>query len=240
MNTTPKTKLIPFTIERWKAGRYVGIQYTDLPVRKIWLREHDNYPLIVDVGHATVYCLTADGREHINLVTQPSHLKLVIYDDTDPLDEICEGHNPGRLTRRQVETDKGWRLLEREEISENRRSIEEIYAWEVTGFWSKVMYHGDCVSITYRTRKPPGYFLPKPRRTRHLRAADWDGLPVIWFRWIATVTPCEFLVVCITDLEEFRIGDVWYSFAAKETLSNAEWSTDRVNWKPFTVEEAPE
>lgn len=70
------------------------------------------------------------------------------------------GHNPHGLTVAQVGV--GYRLLAREEIIDGVRSPEEqlaIEMWDNIG-WSPG-WNGNSVSYTYRTKKPPGFFLPR-------------------------------------------------------------------------------
>jgi hypothetical protein len=74
---------------------------------------------------------------------------------------IAPGHNPDKLTCAQVETDKGWRLFEAEELGIYRDLTLEIQAF-MRGAWDTNSWAGDCGDFTYRTQKPPGYFLPKP------------------------------------------------------------------------------
>lgn len=69
------------------------------------------------------------------------------------------GHNPHGLTVAQVGV--GYRLLAREEIIDGVRSPGEKLAIEMwyTSCWS-ADWSGNSFSYTYRTKKPPGFFLP--------------------------------------------------------------------------------
>jgi hypothetical protein len=89
-------------------------------------------------------------------------------DHNDPMDDLAPGHNPDKLTRRQVETDLGWRLLELDEIDPNREIVtSDISLWINRG-WSEASYAGSETCWTYRTKQPKGYFLP---RAEHQEAA---------------------------------------------------------------------
>ena len=78
----------------------------------------------------------------------------------DAASPIAAGHNPGKLTEAQVCVEDGWRLLAPAEIRA-RASTDDIQAWVADERWAS-FFSGDQRWITYRTKKPPGYFLPKP------------------------------------------------------------------------------
>lgn len=97
-----------------------------------------------------------------------------LYDQTD-VDlhgaKIAAGHNPAGVT--VVQVGAGWRLLAPEEICGARaRTIKTPYrkniqAWEAgreagrwAGRWDTSGWTGDSEHHTYRTAKPPGFFLP--------------------------------------------------------------------------------
>ena len=75
-------------------------------------------------------------------------------------DVRAAGHNPAGLTVAQVGA--GWRLLAREEIVEERRLRGDdrsgLEKWE--GFWDSTGWSGNSVGTPYRTKKPPGFYLP--------------------------------------------------------------------------------
>lgn len=77
---------------------------------------------------------------------------------TDP---IAKGHNPDKLTVRQV--GDGWRLLAKEEINVKRNPFKCVCGIEIyfCGLWRDNCSASDY-NYTYRTQQPPGYFLPKP------------------------------------------------------------------------------
>lgn len=79
---------------------------------------------------------------------------------------IAPGHNPDRLTVEQV--GKGWRLLSAAEqaarrrlfYDEGRQTTIHIQLWNGAA-WDSSSWTGRNAETTYRTSKPPGYFLPK-------------------------------------------------------------------------------
>lgn len=69
------------------------------------------------------------------------------------------GHNPDKLTNAQV--GKGWRLLARKEI-QARPLTPHIQSWGPgTRLWFGGDWRGSNEFVTYRTRKPAGYFLTR-------------------------------------------------------------------------------
>lgn len=77
---------------------------------------------------------------------------------------MAKGHNPDWLTEEQVETNLGWRLLEKEEMPVSKEGdglIDGLESWTVSNkTWGGPRYGAD-EKCTYRTRKPVGYYLPK-------------------------------------------------------------------------------
>ena len=83
-----------------------------------------------------------------------------------PKPKIAAGHNPRDLTEDQVEVKDGWRLLAKEEIDNARRTTPDIEAWGYqTDGWDCTLWGGCRTDLTYRTKKPAGYFLPKKPET---------------------------------------------------------------------------
>ena len=82
-----------------------------------------------------------------------------------PKPKIAEGHNPDNVTEEQVGVSQGWRCLSTEEVlaRKGKDSTEDIEAWsKPSGAWFGYMV-GNYVGLTYRTKRPPGYFLdPTP------------------------------------------------------------------------------
>jgi hypothetical protein len=81
-------------------------------------------------------------------------------------DEVAKGHNPLGLTNAEVGVSEGWRLLAPEEINPNRKretvergSIQ--YWWEGEGWNGAAHWAGNDEDSTYRTKNPPGFYLPK-------------------------------------------------------------------------------
>lgn len=81
-----------------------------------------------------------------------------------PEPKLASGYNPDKLTEEQVGIADGWRLLTEEEckpprlLSDTEWWAHERWNVSVTGWWSGPQF-------TLRTKKPPGHFLPKPKRT---------------------------------------------------------------------------
>lgn len=150
------------------------------------------------------------------------------YDYRIAASPIAAGHNPDKLTEEQVEIKHGWRLLEPAEIC-NRPVTFDIQIYGTS--WCTCATNGSVKSYTYRTLRPPGYFLPK---TRQLRASDWDGMPVVWVR--GKKTPTYHWLVTDIKTEMFCMSSVPCSWDLSET-EQYEWSTDRKTWRSFTIEE---
>lgn len=84
-----------------------------------------------------------------------------------PAPKIALGHNPAGLTEEQVGVADGWRLLAPEEIM-HRAATPDIQARVGEGTPVRWVgnYRGDYALITYRTKKPAGYYLPMKSETR--------------------------------------------------------------------------
>lgn len=101
---------------------------------------------------------------------------------------ICAGHNPDGLTEEQVGVKEGWRLFSEAEIQYTDTltdpAMAEHYGTEPIEKWSDgrwVFGFGNYCVYTYRTRKPAGFYLPKPKRRVPLTADDLPT-PVCWMR----------------------------------------------------------
>lgn len=73
------------------------------------------------------------------------------------LEPELDWHNPHNLTDKQIETDKGWRLLLKEELDCSRPPSRDIQAWSEFRGWSKGMgqvYQGSNSTATYRVKWP--------------------------------------------------------------------------------------
>lgn len=81
---------------------------------------------------------------------------------------IAPGHNPDRLTEAQVGVAEGWRLLAPEEVRD-RTPVEQADASRDLAAWSGAKrcwefgYAGLMQCFTYRTKQPPGFFVPQPQ-----------------------------------------------------------------------------
>lgn len=156
------------------------------------------------LGHAIedgfVWGATPEGREfwdHVHDYCIKSRADLPKIPDA-----IAEGHNPDRLTNLQVGVQKGWRLLTAAEVGEDRRlsascfghdDYEDLSVWLRDG---KTWYRGcwsDSMSLTYRTKKPAGYFLPAdkpaPERPKVKTLRPWAGAHEV-------PMPCAFRAKC--------------------------------------------
>jgi len=78
--------------------------------------------------------------------------------------KIAKGHNLHGLTEEQVGMKDGWRLLEADELYE-RPPTYDIQAWIRDGALWDEGYSGCLETETYRTKKPEGYFPPKPEQS---------------------------------------------------------------------------
>lgn len=82
--------------------------------------------------------------------------------------KIAEGHNPDGLTEDQVGVKDGWRLLAKEEICGRHEFTRDIQGWCGSTGWDDTGWGGVSLHITFRTKKPAGYFLPKKKTIK-----DW-------------------------------------------------------------------
>jgi len=64
---------------------------------------------------------------------------------------VAAGHNPDKLTEEQVGVIEGWRLLDEDEISQDRNWMDEIEL-RSEGRWEDGKWCGNRKSATYRTR----------------------------------------------------------------------------------------
>lgn len=62
-------------------------------------------------------------------------------------------HNPDNLSPETVETNKGYRLLNEDEIRGGPK-LDEIELWKDQSHWTKYV-HGACIELTYRTKLSP-------------------------------------------------------------------------------------
>lgn len=113
---------------------------------------------------------------------------------------IAAGHNPDKLTEEQIGVSEGWRLLsveERKAINDNTsaNSAHGLTQRWTDNAWSDISA-GNSSLYTYRTKQPPGYFLPKPKTKVQLGPEDfppgtlircskeWPKVP--WFLYAIT------------------------------------------------------
>lgn len=105
--------------------------------------------------------------------------------------------------------------------------IEGYYRFGTSGWCTHTKPNWDWTSYDYRISQQP--------KTRPLRASDWDGLPIIWVRYVSELLE-NWAVTTICD-KGFMFCGIVCSWGVSET-ENKEWSVDRKTWKPFTVEDA--
>lgn len=79
----------------------------------------------------------------------------------EKLDPVASGYNPKGLKESEVGVSEGWRLLTKEEHEPKRRLSDTSYCCDFSRGWSSVM---DWMTFdgTLRTKKPAGFYLPKP------------------------------------------------------------------------------
>lgn len=146
--------------------------------------------------------------------------------------EIAAGHNPGKLTEDQVGVKDGWRLLTREEI-ENRNRFDKPLSKDDIQILSDGWLKGGCgasLNQTYRTKQPPGYFAPKPKKKVPLAPEDLG--PIVWVRdrqissrYYLVVAVAQSLLIIFSDRGK-EILDLLYM------VEKWEYSADLKNWKP--------
>lgn len=93
--------------------------------------------------------------------------------------KIAEGHNPDKLTEAQVGVQDGWRLLT---VEENTSLIHAFGKTDGIEYWSRMGGQWDsCAAggcaFTYRTKNPPGHYLPKPEPVKKLVPWTFETAP---------------------------------------------------------------
>lgn len=147
---------------------------------------------------------------------------------------IAAGHNPDKLTEYQVGVKGGWRLLERDEIYDGRGATREIQVWNGQEWITNACF-GDEPSLAYRTQKPPGYFLPKPKERKPLGPEDFPPGTVIRFPTYKTKGWFMLQAVGEDGLATFRCGKISFHVLLQD---GAERSLDGgKTWLPCYKEE---
>ncbi len=173
---------IPFNLEHAKAGRLVYHRVFDRKGGRL----HSVLPGGIRNPYLVVWFLYSETSP-----TYDTHEVADLCHDADdgfvcPSD-IAPGHNPDNLTNEIVGTKDGWRLLTVEEVKDRFQADNnpDIARWCGCRWHSFVS--GDCELYSYRTKKPPGFFLkPRmktvnktvadlPRRPFWIMCMDWDG-----------------------------------------------------------------
>ena len=193
-------KTVPFNAEQAKAGRPV-----------------------VASGRCPVSVLAVDGTvAWVRLLGTCCRQAFYTHELFHPADP-APGHNPAGLDEWQVETRDGWRLLEREELDDQRDSTGEIEAWTLSETWSAFGCFDGYEETTYRTKRPPGHFLPRPK-TRPIRQEELPEAIVV------KNTDDYVWVTYSRNMTQNQIGDL----ANRGSL----WSRSLDGpWRPFTVED---
>jgi len=150
--------------------------------------------------------------------------------------KIAEGHNPRKFTIDQV--GEGWRLLSVEEF----QSFEEGRSFEGLEFW----HFGDAnwrvrpenfgplaVRAMYRTSKPAGFYLPKPKKlVPWTFATAPKGLVLTRSKGLPEVA----CLIVSWNRTGVKIPEGFY-YAYSTLLEGNEISTDGgVTWKPAGTE----
>lgn len=195
-------KTIPFNAEQAKAGRPL---ITTVTFRPLLLIHHDDDKAWVRGNEGFHWVASLDSLGHA----------------ADP----APGHNPQGLDEWTVGCHEGWRLLEKEEIV-NRTATEDILYW-TNGCqewdWPAI---GNDLNITYRTKRPSGYFLPAKPVTRPLRPDELEPIVLIQKRDEE---------VYVTTPERWTNEDI-----RKAIAQGSRWSRSLDGpWLPFTTEEKP-
>lgn len=143
-----------------------------------------------------------------------------LYHPADP----ASGHNPAQLDEWQVGVHEGQRTLAREEALCRRAEFcDGLEVWNAS---AKEWFPAVCginEHYTYRTRRPPGFFLPKVV-TRNLRRDELpekfifrDSVGCVWIEYRNQLKSC------------------WID---EQPGTCSAWSRSLDGpWKPFTVEE---
>lgn len=83
----------------------------------------------------------------------------------EKLDPVASGHNPKGLKESEVGVSEGWRLLTKEELwlRGHQRDDGIEFRYGAINRWEPEFGRiGDDPSWTFRTKKPAGFYLPKP------------------------------------------------------------------------------
>lgn len=141
---------------------------------------------------------------------------------------LAVGHNPDGLTEEQVGVKDGWRLLVEGELA-NRNTNPDIQMWMGLQYcWNKAS-QGVLLSSTYRTKQPPGFFLPKVKVRVPLVS---DDLPSpCWIR------PSEYACHCLVTTIDPCGGVTSASFGGGVSMRHMmdhgyQFSSDRKTWHP--------
>lgn len=154
-----------------------------------------------------------------------------------PAPKIAEGHNPSKLTEEQVGVKDGWRLLSEDERKQRDKlpplATKKIQVWLSPGWDGDSPYSGNEINWTYRTKQPPGFFLPKKKKRVPLTDGDLINFPVLWVRRNEPGLP-HYLITAITSTSvTFSSMSFTYEGLVRDRY---QYSTDRRTWYEFYKE----
>lgn len=144
------------------------------------------------------------------------------------LPEGMEWHNPNNLTPKQVEVNQGWRLILKSEAG-GSMPISSCDRWEHEK-WQSGNY-GANIAASYRTKLP----LPEPKKRVPLEASDIPA-PICWLK-LKCQLQIDFTTMVITVgsagiRTANQSGIIEYFTYGELKFKEAEYSSDRINWKP--------
>lgn len=138
------TKLIPFNLEKAKAGAKV-VHHDGDPVEIVTLNGRGAYPVIGYVGDSLIANTWTKDGQAINSMNEPPALFLSVPAFPNP-PEGEEWHNPGNLTPEQV--GEGYRLLLKGEVKVRGEGVKFIECFGENA-WSD-NWEGSLSKRTYR------------------------------------------------------------------------------------------
>lgn len=160
---------------------------------------------------------------------------------------IAPGHNPDKLTVDQVGVADGYRLLSaNEQTARNKLQTLGIEIWkgDLIGWLSNTSAYPQGwyanPDQTFRTKNPPGYYLPKPKKLVRKPCGPEHFPPGTVVREITDYEPCKewWAIICMTA-HWLRIGFQCDStpFDSQTFMNLYERSLDNgKTWLPCYVE----
>lgn len=166
------------------------------------------------------------GKDRFRLATDA---EIAAYEGS----QLAEGHNPSKLTRAQVQTQDGWRLLDADEIKNRDHACCQF--WQPGhGIWEETrLSYGGMLQNVYRTRLSRAELAaldaPKPKVKTPLCADDLPSL--CWAR--RSAHPAFMFLVTYVGITHVSLG-ACANLVSFAELREQDWeySADRINWKP--------